>query len=109
MFVEIDLLSTNYVEEGVNVIVPYFGAPTHLEVEYHRKPVVTPLLISLPGPVPYELDKAVPYKYNATILEGGVEIPIQPMHNVGNIDENNRMTHNGRVFAPIVRRDVAAG
>ena len=63
----------------MNVIVPCFGAPTHLEVEYHSKPVFTPLVISLPGPVPYKSDKVVPYKYNATILEDGVEIPIQPM------------------------------
>ena len=51
----------------------------------------------------------MPYKYNATILEDGVEIPIQPMPDVGNIAENSRVTHNGRVFAPVIRRDVVAG
>ena len=38
-----DFLMTDCVEEGVNVIVPCFGAPAHLEVEYHSKPAVTPI------------------------------------------------------------------
>ena len=89
---DVDLFSRNesiiadYVEEGVNVIVPCFGAPAHLEVEYYSKSL-TPLVISLPGPIPYKSDKVVPYKYNATILEDGVEVPIQPMPDVGNIAE----------------------
>ena len=78
-------------------------------MEYHSKPAVTPLVISLPGPVPYKSDKVVPYKYNATILEDGVEVPIQPMPDVGNITDNSRVTRSGRVFAPVIRRDVVAG
>ena len=97
---------TDYVEEGVNVIMPYFGAPAHFEVEYHSKPVITPLVISLPGHIAYKSDKVVSYKYNATILEDGVEVPIQPMPDVGNIAETSRVTRNGRVFAPVVRGDV---
>ena len=81
---------TGCVKEGVNVIVPCFGAPAHFEVEYNSKPVVNPLVISLPGSIPYKSDKAVPYKYNATILEDGVEVPIQPMPDVGNIVEKSR-------------------
>ena len=100
---------TECVEEGVNVIVPCFGAPTHFEVEYHRKPAITPLVISLPGLVPYKSDKVVPYKYNATILEDGVEVPIQLMPNVGNIAETSRVTRSGRVFAPVVCGDVSTG
>ena len=84
LLAENGLLRADCVEEGVNVIVPYFCAPAHLEAEYHSKPTVTPLVISLLGPVPYKSDKAVPYKYNATILEDGVEVPIQPMPGVGN-------------------------
>ena len=78
-------------------------------MEYHSKPVVTPLVISLPGPVPYKSDKVVPYKYNATVLEDGVEIPILPMPDVANIADNSRVTRSGRVFAPVIRRDVVAG
>ena len=47
------------------------------------------MVICLPGPVPYESDQAVPYKYNATILEDGVEVPIQPLFDVKNIVEAN--------------------
>ena len=61
----------DYVEEGVKIIVPCFGAPAHFEVEYHSNPVVTLLVISLPDPIPYKSDKVVPYKYNAIILEDG--------------------------------------
>ena len=89
--------------------MPFFGAPAHFEVEYHSKSTITPLVISLPGLVPYKSDKAVPYKYNATILEDGVEVPIQPMPNVGNIAETSRVTLNGHVFAPVIRGDVSTG
>ena len=71
LFAGNDLLMADCVEEGVNVIVPSFDAPAYLKVEYHSKPVVTPLVISLPGPIPYKSDKVVPYKYNATTLEDG--------------------------------------
>ena len=55
-----DSIMTDYVKEGVNIIVPCFGAPAHLEVEYYSKPVVTPLVISLSGLIPYKSDKVVP-------------------------------------------------
>ena len=89
--------------------MPCFGTPTPFEVEYHSKPAITPLVISLSGPVPYKSDKVVSYKYNATILEDGVEVSIQPMPNVLNIAETNRVTRNGRIFAPFVRGDVSTG
>ena len=54
MFSRDDSIMTDYVKEGVNVIVPCFGAPSHFEVEYHNKSTITPLVISLPGPVPYK-------------------------------------------------------
>ena len=50
----------------------------------------------------------MPYKYNATILEDGVEVPIQPMPDVRNIAENSRVTRRGRVFAPVIQGDVSA-
>ena len=60
LFAENDFLMPDCVEEGVNVIVPCFDAPAHLEVEYYSKPDVTPLVISLLGHIPYKLDKVVP-------------------------------------------------
>ena len=71
-----DSVMSKYSEEGVNIIVPCFRVPTPIEIEYHSKPVVAPVVICLQGPVPYESDKAVPYKYNATILEDVLEVPI---------------------------------
>ena len=65
-----------YSEVGVNVIVPCFGVPAPVEIEYHSKLVVAPVVICLPGPIPYKSDKVMPCKYNVTILENGVEIPI---------------------------------
>ena len=62
----------------MNVIVPYFSVLAPIEIEYCSYPVVSPVVICLSGPVPYESDKVVPYKYNATILEDGVEVTIQP-------------------------------
>ena len=38
-----------------------------------------------------------------------MEVPIQPMPNVGNIVETSRVTRRGRVFAPVVRGDVSTG
>ena len=38
-----------------------------------------------------------------------MEVPIQPMPDVGNIVENSRVIRNGHVFAPVVRRDVSDG
>ena len=66
------------------------------------------MVICLPSPIPYESDIVVPYKCNATILEDGVEFPIQPLSNVKNIVEANRVTRSGRVFAPIIWENVNA-
>ena len=65
-------------------------------------------MICLSGPVPFKSDKVVPYKYNATILEDGVEVPIQPLSDVKNIAEASRVTRSGRVFAPVIRGNVNA-
>ena len=50
-------------DAGVNVIVPHFDIPECVEISYHSKPAITPLVICLPSPISYESDKVVPYKY----------------------------------------------
>ena len=87
MFSNNNFVMSKYYEKGVNVIVPCFSVPVPIDIEYHIKPDVAPVVIYFPGPVPYESDKVVPYKYNAIILEDGVEVPIQPFSDVKNIDE----------------------
>ncbi|XP_050900009.1 uncharacterized protein LOC127106743 [Lathyrus oleraceus] len=86
-------------EQEVNVIIPCFNIPEKVEIAYHpREPVV----ICPPGPMPYTSDKAVPYRYAATIIENGKEVEIKTLASVTNIAANSRMTRSGRVFAPPV-------
>ncbi|XP_050915476.1 uncharacterized protein LOC127130527 [Lathyrus oleraceus] len=86
-------------EQEVNVIIPCFNIPEKVEIAYHpREPVV----IFPPGPMPYTSDKAVPYRYAATIIEIGKEVEIKTLASVTNIAANSRMTRSGRVFAPPV-------
>ncbi|KAI5430208.1 hypothetical protein KIW84_034690 [Lathyrus oleraceus] len=86
-------------EQEVNVIIPCFNIPEKVEIAYHpREPVV----ICPPGPMPYTSDKAVPYRYAATIIENGKEVEIKTLASVTNITANSRMTRSGRVFAPPV-------
>ena len=105
MFSSDDSVMTKYSEEGVNIIVPYFNDSSPVEIEYCSKPVVAPLVICLLGPVSYKSDKVVSYKYNATILEDGVEVPIHPLSNFA---EASRVTRTGRMFAPVIRGNASA-
>ncbi|XP_039687896.1 uncharacterized protein [Medicago truncatula] len=66
-----------------------------------RKSTAAPLVICLPGPIPYVSEKAIPYKYNATMIEGGHEVPIPPLPYVSNVAGDSRILRNGHVV-PIV-------
>src|ERR1051325_7529847 len=86
----------------VNVIIPYFNMPKCVEVEYNGPRVTdSPLVICLPGLVPYDSDKAVPYQYNTTMMENGKEIPIPTLSAVVNIAKIGRVTQSGRVYTPL--------
>src|SRR6266487_4459232 len=72
--------------EDVCVIVPEFNTSDRLEMIYNSgEPTVNPLVICLPGPMPYTSLRAVPYRYDATMLQDGVEIPIPPVLSLDNI------------------------
>lgn len=86
----------------MNFIVPYFNILELVEIAYHSKPLVEPVVVCPPGLVPYNSNKAVPYRYPATIFENGKEVEIKPLASVTNIAANSRMTRSGRVFAPPV-------
>ena len=60
-----------------------------------------PLIICPPGPMPYNSDQAIPYKYNATMIENGVEVPIPPIISFVNIVDVSRVTRSRRIFAAI--------
>lgn len=81
--------------EDVCVITP----EEPLEIFYDsRKSATAPLVIYLPRPLPHVSQKAIPYKYNATIVEDGHEIPIPPLPSVDSIVEDSRVLRNGRVI-----------
>lgn len=80
-----------------------------LEVFYDsRKSTITPLVICLPGPLPYASEKAIPYKYNATMIEEGREFPIPPLSSVDNIVEDSRVLRNGRVVPIVFPKKIGA-
>src|SRR3954464_6679002 len=85
-------------EDDVNVIEPCFEIPECVEIGYYGKASVEPLVICLPGSIPYSSDKAVPYRYNTTMLESGKEVEIKPLSSVENITDVSRVTRSGRVF-----------
>ncbi|GAU50488.1 hypothetical protein TSUD_300290 [Trifolium subterraneum] len=85
--------------EDVCVIVPEFNVSDRLEMIYNSgEPTVTPLVICLPGPMPYTSLRAVPYRYDATMLQNGVETPIPPLIFVDNIADNSKILRSGRIL-----------
>ncbi|GAU37329.1 hypothetical protein TSUD_61430 [Trifolium subterraneum] len=90
--------------EDVCVIVPEFNASDRLEMIYNSgEPTVNPLVICLPGPMPYTPLRAVPYRYDATMLQDGVEIPIPPLISVDNIADNSKILRSGRILPGVVQ------
>ncbi|XP_050895728.1 uncharacterized protein LOC127102400 [Lathyrus oleraceus] len=105
---DIDYNQVNMVnsDNEVNVIVPQFNNSEPIQITYDsRKTSVTPVVINLPGPVPYQSDKAVPYKYNAIIVNNENDVPLPSIVNVVDV---SRVTRSWRIFAKWTE-DVAAG
>ena len=94
-------------DKEVCVITPEFQ---RLEISYNSgESTTTPLVISLPGPMPYASLKAVPYKYSATMLEGGQEVPLPsltPAISVDNIASDGKVLRNGRVIPTLFAKKV---
>lgn len=94
-------------ENNVNVIIPQFNVPEPLEITFNsRNSAKSPLVIYLPGPTPYQYDKVVPYKYQATIIKDGKEVPLSSMPSVVNIAYVSGVTRSGRVFTTVPPRNV---
>jgi len=95
-------------EQNVCVVTPEFDVPESLEVIYSSKESAdTPLVICVPGPLPYASNKAIPYRYSPTILENGREIPIPPLASVSNIVGSSKVLRNGRILPTIVQENVS--
>ncbi|KAI5441032.1 hypothetical protein KIW84_010477 [Lathyrus oleraceus] len=62
---------------------------------------VSSLVIRLAGHIPYAYDKVVPYKYNATMIKNGQEVPLPVARSVVNITDITKVTHSGRVFSSV--------
>lgn len=97
-------------EHELNVIVPRFNLLEPVVIACDsQKTVVSPLVIRLVGLTPYEFDKDVSYKYNATMIEDGKEVPISAFPYVVNITDVSGVTRTGWVFtteAPKRTEDV---
>ncbi|GAU40233.1 hypothetical protein TSUD_219430 [Trifolium subterraneum] len=95
--------------EDVCVIVPEFNTSDCLEMIYNSgEPTVNPLVICLPGPMPYMALRAVPYRYDATMLQDGVEIPIPPLISVDNIADNSKILRSGRILPGVVQEKTGS-
>jgi len=96
-------------EKSICVVTPVFKVRERLEVTYSSaKPAVTPLVICLPGPKPYVSQKAIPYKYESTILEDDKEIPLSPSTSVDNIAESSQVLRSGRILPDVVQKKTSA-
>ncbi|KAI5409419.1 hypothetical protein KIW84_055017 [Lathyrus oleraceus] len=104
--------SINSRDDDVNVIVPNFKHLERLVIQYDssnsnnvsNKPVSS-LVIRLAGPVPYSSDKALSYQYNATMIEGGQEVPLPTASSVVSIIDVTKVTRSGRVFGSVFPKD----
>ncbi|XP_028208435.1 uncharacterized protein LOC114391656 [Glycine soja] len=94
-------------DKEVCVITPEFQ---RLEISYNSgESTTTPLVVGLPGPMPYASLKAVPYRYSATMLEGGQEVPLPsltPAISVDNIASDGKVLRNGRVIPTLFAKKV---
>jgi len=96
-------------DKSVCVIIPEFNILKRLEVTYNgAKPAVTPLVICLPGPLSYTSERAIPYKYDATILEDGKEMPLPPLAYMVNIADNNKLLRSGCILPTVMQRKTSA-
>ncbi|XP_058741755.1 uncharacterized protein LOC131614145 [Vicia villosa] len=62
-----------------------------------------PLVITLPGPVPYTSEKAIPWNYGGEVFYQGakyeIKMPVEK-EDVDNVVGVGRMTRSGRIFNP---------
>jgi hypothetical protein len=92
-------------EDDVFVIMPEFNIQERVEMAFNsQKPTTAPLVICLPGPLPNASSKAIPYMYNATMIEDGQEIPMPTLPTSINIAEVSRVTRSGRVFPAVSQK-----
>jgi len=72
------------------------------------KLAVTLLVICLLGPLPYTFERAIPYKYNATILEDGQKRPIPPLASVVSIVDSSKVLRSEHILPTTVQGKTSA-
>ncbi|XP_058752437.1 uncharacterized protein LOC131625607 [Vicia villosa] len=86
------------VKNEINVLsIPY--TPTKIPIPA-RAP---PLVITLPGPIPYTSEKAIPWNYGGEVFYQGAKYEIKApveKEDVDNVVGIGRMTRSGRIFNP---------
>ncbi|XP_050895830.1 uncharacterized protein LOC127102504 [Lathyrus oleraceus] len=98
--------------EDVLVIEPCFNLPEPVEIPYYSRRVTlenshpSPFEICMPAPFPYESTRAVPWKYEITVVDKVVEgssdaeVTEAVSEDVTNIAGMSRMTRSGRIYTP---------
>ena len=94
----------------VNVItIPVKQKATRVPVTILVPAKKSPLLITMPGPVSYVSDKAVPWNYGGELYYQGKKVTTQRFEEdkyeeekpaVLDIVSKSRITHSGRIFSP---------
>ena len=71
-------------------------------------PKATPLIITMPGPIPYESDKTVPWNYDGDIYYHGIKqdgLAAEEINSeeedsdISNIAGTSKITRSGRIFS----------
>ncbi|XP_050891176.1 uncharacterized protein LOC127096668 [Lathyrus oleraceus] len=105
-------ISSDVMNEDVLVIEPCFNLPEPMEIPYYSRRVApenshpSPVEICMPTPFPYESTKAVPWKYEITVVDKVVEgsadaeVTEAVSEDVTNIAGMSIMTRSGRIYTP---------
>ena len=101
----IQIFQSCHLGDDMNMIVPVFKTPERVVIQFDSSKninrLVSLLVIQLVGLVPYSSNKVVPYKYNATMIKNGQEVPLPSVNSVVSIADVVKVTRNGRVFCPV--------
>src|SRR3954471_1913374 len=102
---EVSVISIPY--EPVAPICIQVPIQIPVSIPYEEQPAA--LMITVPGPIPYESEKAVPWHYGSDVYYHGTKEKGEPskekfvevaVANTDNFAGAGRITRNGRVFSP---------
>ena len=69
-----------------------------------KKPIqimtIAPVIITVPGPLPYISDKVVPWHYGADVYVNGIRQEFDTSASICDITGPTKVTRSGRLFSP---------